>query len=252
VRKRAAPVLVLIALFRLATAAAAELQPKHFEAQVSRSVTLDYLLYLPDDYNAGERHPPWPLILFLHGSGGYGDTLDAVKKGGLPKLLESGRKLPAIVIAPQAKTWWDETVPALTALLDQIGRDYRVDPDRVYVTGLSAGGSGTWTLIAQEPQRFAAAIPISGAGSRAGIKRLVDLPIWVFHGAKDPVQPVEESTRLVEAIQAQGGTRVKLTVYPDAEHDAWTRTYDDRAVWEWLFAQRRHAGARDQHGGSGR
>ena len=158
----------------------------------------------------------------------------------MPKLLESGAQ--------------DSRDRDRAAGEDLVGRDrsgaharsstrsgatYRVDPDRVYVTGLSAGGSGTWALLAQEPERFAAAIPICGAGSRAGIKRLVDLPIWVFHGAKDPVQPVEESTRLVEAIKSQGGTRVKLTVYPDAEHDAWTRTYDDPAVWEWLFAQRR-------------
>jgi predicted peptidase len=142
-------------------------------------------------------------------------------------------------VAPKAKTWWDETLPDLLALLDDLGRTLRVDPDRVYVTGLSAGGSGTWALIVQAPDRFAAAIPICGAGSRAGIQRLTNLPIWVFHGAKDPRQPLEESTRLVKAIEEQGGKKVKLTVYPDAEHDAWTRTYADPAVWEWLFAQRR-------------
>lgn len=248
---RASPVVTLAALLSFATVSAAEPQPGHFEAQVSRSVSLDYLLYLPDGYADSDAVKRWPLLLFLHGSGGYGETLDAVRKGGLPKLIEAGRKIPAIVIAPQAKTWWDETLPEITALLDQIARDYRVDPDRVYVSGLSAGGSGTWALITQEPERFAAAIPICGAGSRAGIKRLVDLPIWVFHGAKDPVQPVEESTRLVEAIKGQGGTRVKLTVYPDAEHDAWTRTYEDPAVWEWLFAQHRGAFAREANRGSG-
>ena len=83
------------------------------------------------------------------------------------------------------------------------------------------------------------AIPICGAGSRAGIQRLIDLPIWVFHGADDPKQPLEESTRLVDAIQKAGGAQVKLTVYPGVGHDAWTRTYADPAVWEWLFAQRR-------------
>jgi predicted peptidase len=109
----------------------------------------------------------------------------------------------------------------------------------VYVTGLPAGGGGVWALLLQEPERFAAAIPICGAGSRAGIQRLVDLPIWVFHGEEDPAQPLEESTRLVEAIRAKGGSKVKLTVYPGGGHDAWTQTYDDPAVWAWLFAQRR-------------
>jgi predicted peptidase len=229
--------LVVCLTARLASAATAG-ETRRFESTVATSVALDYLLYLPEGYASGADQR-WPLLLFLHGSGGYGESLDAVRKGGLPKLLESGRAIPAIVVAPQARSWWDENIQALVALLDDLGRAYRVDPDRVYVTGLSAGGSGTWALITQQPDRFAAAIPICGAGSRAGIKRLVDLPIWVFHGAKDPVQPVEESTRLVEALRAQGGTRVKITVYPDAEHDAWTRTYDDPAVWEWLFAQRR-------------
>ena len=164
-----------------------------------------------------------------------------MRQGGLPKQIEAGLKVPAIVVAPQAKTWWDETVPALGALLDEIARTHRVDPDRVYVTGLSAGGGGTWALLLQEHERFAAAIPICGAGSRAGIQRLIDLPIWVFHGADDPRQPLEESTRLVDAIQKAGGTQVKLTVYPGVGHDAWTRTYADPAVWEWLFAQRRRA-----------
>jgi predicted peptidase len=156
-------------------------------------------------------------------------------------MLAAGRDLPSIVVAPQARTWWDETIPELGALLDEVARDHRVDADRVYVTGLSAGGSGVWALLLQEPERFAAAIPICGAGSRAGIQRLVELPIWVFHGEDDPAQPVEESRRLVAAIEEKGGERVKLTVYPDVGHDAWTRTYEDPAVWDWLFAQRRGA-----------
>jgi predicted peptidase len=245
---RAGSLSLALLVFVSSSGTAAELESRHLEATISSQVALDYLLYLPEGY-ADRSSERWPLILFLHGSGGYGDTLDSVRKGGLPKLLERGKKLPAIVIAPQTKTWWDETVVALLALLDAVARDHRVDTDRVYVTGLSAGGSGTWALITQETERFAAAIPICGAGSRAGIKRLIDLPIWVFHGARDPVQPVEESKRLVEAIEAQGGTRVKLTIYPDAEHDAWTRTYDDPAVWEWLFAQRRSAATTQERNG---
>jgi predicted peptidase len=221
-----------------AVALGAQQKALRFEGKVEEGVALDYLLYLPEGYETSTEER-WPLILFLHGSGGYGDTIAAVEKGGLPKLLARGKKIPSIVVAPQAKTWWDENVDALTALLDEIGRSHRVDPDRVYVTGLSAGGGGVWALLLQEPERFAAAIPICGAGSRAGIQRLVDLPIWVFHGEEDPAQPLEESTRLVEAIRAKGGSKVKLTVYPGGGHDAWTQTYDDPAVWAWLFAQRR-------------
>jgi predicted peptidase len=237
---------LLLLLLGGAVGFASDLEPRRFEVKVESRFELDYLLYLPPGYDGG-KDERWPLILFLHGAGGYGDSLEAVKKGGLPKILAGGRDLPAIVVAPQAKSWWDETIPALLALLDEVERTHRVDSDRIYAMGVSAGGSGVWALITQEPARFAAAIPICGAGSRAGIKRLVDLPIWVFHGEQDPVQPLEESTRLVEAIKAQGGAKVKLTVYPDVGHDAWSHTHDDPAVWEWLFAQRR-ARAKEQKG----
>src|SRR5688572_1850250 len=230
--------LLLFLVFSTAVANAGG-EAKRFESTVTDTVAFDYLLYLPKGYDAAATAPTWPLVLFLHGSGSYGKTLDAVREGGLPKQIETGLVVPAIVVAPQATSWWDETVPALGALLDEIARTHRVDPDRVYVTGLSAGGGGTWALLLQEHERFAAAIPICGAGSRAGIQRLIDLPIWVFHGADDPRQPLEESTRLVEAIQKAGGKQVKLTVYPGVGHDAWTQTYADPAVWEWLFAQRR-------------
>jgi len=231
--------LIFLLALPIASQAVAAGEPKRFESTVTQPVAFDYLLYLPDGYDAAPTAPAWPLVLFLHGSGSFGEKLDLVREGGLPKQMEGGLKVPAIVVAPHAKTWWDETVVALGALLDEIARTHRVDADRVYVTGLSAGGSGVWALLLQEHERFAAAIPICGAGTRAGIGRLADLPIWVFHGADDPRQPVEESTRLVDAIKKGGGTQVKLTVYPGVGHDAWTRTYADPTVWEWLFAQRR-------------
>jgi predicted peptidase len=236
-RRRAAPLLVVLLLASADTFAAGV--PKRFESSVTQQVAFDYLLYLPEGYDAATTAPAWPLVLFLHGSGSYGKSLDLVRQGGLPQQMEAGLKVPAIVVAPHAKTWWDELIPALGALLDEVARTHRVDPDRVYVTGLSAGGSGVWALLLQEHERFAAAIPICGAGSRAGIGRLAELPIWVFHGAEDSRQPVEESARMVEAIEKAGGKVAKLTVYPGVGHDAWTRTYADPAVWEWLFAQRR-------------
>jgi len=146
-------------------------------------------------------------------------------------------------VSPQcpANQWWTDHLEALTALLDQTARKYRVDRDRVYVTGLSMGGYGTWALLARHPERFAAALPICGGGNRAGLARAMDLPIWAFHGEADPVVPLDETTRLVDAMKTRGARNVKLTTYPGVQHDSWTQTYDDPAVWEWLFAQKRGA-----------
>jgi predicted peptidase len=218
-------------------------QAMTFKKRISHQIELDYLLHLPSAYDGGAKTERWPLVLFLHGAGERGDDLELLKKNGPPKLIAAGKDIPAIVVSPQCPTnqWWTDHHEALLLLLDQTARRYRVDPDRVYVTGLSMGGFGTWMLIGREPQRFAAAIPICGGGTRTGILRATELPIWAFHGDADPVVPLDETTRLVETLERRGAKNVKLTVYPGVEHDSWTQTYDDPAVWEWLFAQRRTA-----------
>jgi len=200
--------------------------------------SLKYLLYVPDAYN---RTPTkWPLVLFLHGAGERGDDLELVKKHGPPKLIAQGREFPAIIVSPQCpkEAWWPDHVAALEALLDEIVARYRVDEDRIYVTGLSMGGFGTWALAFDQPQRFAALGVICGRGDPAKAALLEHVPIWVFHGAKDQTVPLKDSQDMVEALQAAGGSP-KFTVYPDAGHDSWTRTYEGPAFWEWLFAQRR-------------
>ena len=200
--------------------------------------SLKYLLYVPDAYN---RTPTkWPLVLFLHGAGERGDDLELVKKHGPPKLIAQGREFPAIIVSPQCPkdTWWTDHVAALEALLDEIVARYRVDEDRIYVTGISMGGFGTWALAFDQPQRFAALGVICGRGDPAKAALLKHVPIWVFHGAKDQTVPLKDSQDMVEALQAAGGSP-KFTVYPDAGHDSWTRTYESPAFWEWLFAQRR-------------
>lgn len=197
----------------------------------------EYLLTLPTGY-ATDAKKRWPLLLFLHGRGERGADLEQVKRHGPPKLIEEGRAFPAIVVAPQCpgEEWW--SARALEALLDEVQRRYRVDGDRVYVTGLSMGGFATWELATRHPERYAAVLPICGAGEAGLGDRLRDLPVWTFHGAKDPVVPVQHTQAMVDAIRAAGGDP-KLTIYPDAEHDAWTETYANEDVWAWLFAQRR-------------
>ncbi|MBI3469587.1 MAG: prolyl oligopeptidase family serine peptidase, partial [Planctomycetes bacterium] len=157
-------------------------QEKQFEKEITVKVRLNYLLYLPEGYGKGDK--AWPLLLFLHGAGESGNDLKQVKRHGPPKLVETGNELSFIVVSPQSPgRGWD--VQALNALLDDVVAKHKVDQNRIYVTGLSMGGFGTWSLAAAYPERFAAIVPICGGGDPASAKRLKDLPIWVFHGAKD-------------------------------------------------------------------
>ena len=123
-------------------------------------------------------------------------------------------------------------------MLDEIVEKYKVDQDRVYVTGLSMGGFGTWALAVHTPDRFAAILPVCGGGDPRQAKRIAHIPAWVFHGAKDPLVPLAASQKMVEALKKNGGS-VKFTVYPEAGHDAWTETYANPQIYEWLLQQKR-------------
>ena len=130
-------------------------------------------------------------------------------------------------------------VEKLGKMLDHILATTKADPERVYLTGLSMGGFGTWAWAAKEPQRFAAAIPICGGGDPKNAGKLTELPLWVFHGAKDNVVSLSRSQTMVDAIKEAGGTKVKLTVYPEAGHDSWTKTYNNPDIYKWLLQHRR-------------
>jgi predicted peptidase len=208
---------------------------KACELDRSIRVRMEYLLSLPKDY---AQQDSWPLLLFLHGAGERGDDLELVKKHGPPKLIEAGQTFPCIVVSPQCPRgrWWEPI--ELAALLDEIVEKYRVDQDRIYVTGLSMGGFGTWSLAAYQPQRFAAIVPICGGGEPFTTRLYSHVPTWVFHGAKDSAVPLEHSQRMVDALKQAGGN-VQFTVYPEAGHDSWTETYADAQLYDWLFQQKR-------------
>ncbi|MCB1077861.1 MAG: prolyl oligopeptidase family serine peptidase [Verrucomicrobiae bacterium] len=222
------------------TPAASTQQPTQFRETVTRELALDFLLQLPDGYDAAENaDKKWPLLVFLHGAGERGSNLDLLKKHGPPKLIEAGKKFPAIVISPQCpeNSWWPDE-PVLE-LIDHAERTYRVDTSRIYLTGLSMGGYGTWHFASRTPDRFAAIVPICGGGVPYHMRKLTKLPIWVFHGQKDTAVPFEESERLVKALEKAGNQQVKFTIYPEAGHDSWTAAYDTPELWDWLFAQQR-------------
>jgi predicted peptidase len=198
--------------------------------------TLNYLLYLPDGYNTSSED--WPIMLFLHGAGERGADLNVVKKHGPPKLVDQISNMPFIIISPQCPEgdWWTAKINDLDALLNHISNNYRVDENRIYVTGLSMGGYGTWALATAFPDRFAAIVPICGGGESLRIKKLKDVPTWVFHGAKDKSVPIAESQKLVDILKASGSD-VKFTIYPEAGHDSWTETYKNPELYKWFLEQ---------------
>lgn len=205
------------------------------KVEVKRMMDCRYLLYLPERY---ESQTCWPLVLFLHGAGERGDDLERVKKHGPPKLIAQGKQFPFIVLSPQCPgdRWWD--IEMLIGLLDTIERDYKVDRDRIYVTGLSMGGFGTWALACAQPDRFAAIAPICGGGEPKDVGRIRHLPTWVFHGDADTVVAFARSQEMVDSLKAAGSS-VKFTVYPGVGHDSWTETYDSPALYEWFLSHRR-------------
>jgi len=198
----------------------------------------NYLLYLPKNYAPDDKHP---LVLFLHGAGERGDgKLERVKVHGPPKLIADGKEFPFIVVSPQCKEggWWDAA--ELSGLLDHIEANYKVDKDRIYVTGLSMGGFGTWALALREPNRFAAIAPICGGGNSIAARytKRLTAAVWAFHGDKDAVVPLSESEEMVDALK-KNKVDVKLTVYPGVNHNSWTQTYDNDELYTWLLKHRR-------------
>jgi predicted peptidase len=221
-------------------------QEKSFKGKITRAVTADYLLFLPREYDRNKsKH--WPLILFLHGAGERGTNLARVKVHGPPKIIQDQPDFPFVVLSPQCPTGqrWDSDL--LLALLDDVIKKHRIDRRRVYLTGLSMGGFGTWNLGLSHPERFAAIAPICGGGDPLVLlladprksRALKSLPVWAFHGARDPVVKVGESERMIDAMRQLGATEVKLTVYPEAEHDSWTETYQNPALYDWFLAHKR-------------
>jgi predicted peptidase len=174
--------------------------------------------------------------------GERGDDLELVKIHGIPKIVKTQKDFPFIAVSPQCPTeyvWRDKKMlQAVESLILKIIKNYRIDKTRVYVTGLSMGGYGTWTLAARRPDLFAAAVPVCGGGDPATVNVLKNLPIWVFHGVLDKVVLPEESEKMIRALEKAGG-KVRYTLYPESYHDSWTETYDNPALYDWMLSKRK-------------
>jgi predicted peptidase len=220
-------------------------QSRRLDTTIQETVSMRYLLFLPEGYDpAGEKK--WPLMIFLHGAGERGDSLERVTRHGPPKRVQTHRNFPFVLVSPQCPEGERWEVRHLEALLESVLKEQAVDPKRVYLTGLSMGGYGTWAWASAHPERFAAIAPICGGGEpirvwlSGGARReaLARLPVWAFHGAKDSVVPLAESERMVDAFKRVGNQTARLTVYPEADHDSWTVTYDNPELYDWFLRHR--------------
>ena len=200
--------------------------------------TLQYLLFLPNAYDANAEKE-WPLLLFLHGAGERGNDINLVTVHGPPKRIakepEFAKKCPFIVVSPQCLKdhYWS---PAqLRMLLDEVEKTYKIDKKRVYVTGISMGGFGTWMLTADSPERFAAVAPICGGFDPEQAGKFVNVPLWAFHGDADVLVPVKLTQNMVKNIEDAGGKKVKMTIYPGVNHDSWTQSYENPELYDWFL-----------------
>lgn len=194
----------------------------------------EYILDLPKGYN-GEKH--FPLIIFLHGSGERGTDIKKVGVHGIPKIAKKTEGFEFIGVSPQClkaeKARW--LTEDLDILLEHVLKTYKVDQKRIYLTGLSMGGYGTWAWAAERADVFAAAVPICGGGNPEDAAKYGKLPIWVFHGDKDKAVKIEKSQAMTDAIKKAGGN-IKFTVYPGVGHDSWTQTYENPELYKWLLS----------------
>ena len=208
--------------------------------KTSDNAEVPYLLYLPEDYQAGGEKS-FGVMLFLHGRGESNGPLSLVAKWGPPRFAARGDKLPWIIVSPQCPrtdSWSSDTQQTrLTELLDAVVAQHNVDPERIFLTGLSMGGYGSWKLAARHPERFAAVAPVCGGGKPEDAEKLAGIPIWVFHGDQDLAVPFKRSVEMVEAIKAAGGTKVRFTTLEYIGHNCWSAAYATPELYQWMEKQ---------------
>ncbi len=204
---------------------AVPLSAEHFERDLTKHVQLDYLLHVPPE-SVKPASGKYPLILFLHGRGESGSDLEIVKLHGVPRVVGENPDFPFLVVAPQCPLGlsWVLLADALEALLDQTLQRDDVDHSRVYLTGLSMGGYGTWHLAVQRPEVFAAIAPVCGAGDLVNslphrICALESMPVWAFHGSSDDVVPLAAQQKLIDALRECSSAEVKFTIYEGVGHE---------------------------------
>ncbi len=231
--------IILSAVFGASTICAADvgfLDRVHKDADGKEA---KYVLFVPQSYKSDKEYP---LILFLHGSGETGtDGKKAAAVGLGPAIRNKEKDFGFIAIFPQSqeRTWLagsDDAKRAL-AILAKVQKEYKVDAKRIYLTGLSMGGFGTWSLAAKYPEQWAAIVPVCGGGDPKDAKIIKNIPCWCFHGDADKAVSVEMSREMIEAIKKAGGSP-KYTEYPGVGHNSWDKAYGTAELYEWLLMQK--------------
>lgn len=225
-----------------------------FTKTLTKKVSLDYILTPPNGRNRVDKG--LPLVIFLHGLGERGPDPNRVFVHGLAKLLKEGKTFPFpfLTLSPQcpAGTFWTEETDALHELIMMVVKKYGVDEKRVYITGLSMGGYGTYEMVARYPDLFAAAVPICGGILNKLVLRrlsqLPEVPMWIFHGKLDDVVSVSESQTVYRVLRKAGWKSLHMTLYDDLRHDSWTRTYDNPEVYDFLMGHVKAKGKATESG----
>jgi predicted peptidase len=242
--------ILLLAIF-LGAAVQAARPVDGFEGRVFRKgrSTMPYRLFIPAAYDKADKYP---LVIWLHGAGGAGtDNLRQISNDNYfgPHLwssMESQSKYPSFVLVPQTTGAWAVGDPkklseeeAMTlALIESLEKEFSIDPRRIYLSGQSNGGNGTWDLLTKRPTVFAAGVPLCGGGNPALAVKIANVPVWAFHGAKDDVIPVTYSRNMIRELRRLGGSP-KYTEYPDVGHDVWLHALKEPGLADWLFSQHR-------------
>ncbi|WP_197531310.1 carboxylesterase family protein [Posidoniimonas corsicana] len=195
-----------------------------------------YLLYLPDAYSPEGQ--PWPLVVYLHGSGLRGRDLDLVASEGPPRLAREGEPLPFILASPQCPQNQSFDPKMVRSLVEHVVEQHQIEREKIYLTGYSMGGFGTWQAAAAYPDLFAAFAPLCGGGNPDEAESLAQTPVWAFHGDQDKVVPLEQTTLMTEAVTNAGG-EVTLSILPGMGHAICDDVYSDRSLFDWLLTHRK-------------
>lgn len=195
-----------------------------------------YLSFEPDNYNPDSE---CALMIFLHGAGERGENLEMLKVHGPPMQIQNGKKFDCLILAPLCpkEVWWD--VERLEQTLKAYMDLHKIDKSRIYLTGLSMGGYATWKWSCKYPDHFAAIAPICGGGDPENVAAIKNMPTWAFHGAKDDVVDISESQIMIDAL-LKIKAEPKFTIYPEADHNSWTETYDNPEFYKWFFSHKRN------------